>query len=93
MFKKTFDDATVEAVWKKGTPEPSFPSFRKDRCGASMQRNKYGETVQWGWEIDHIVPESKGGTNSLSNLRPLHWENNRAKSDSLDGRWTCAITV
>lgn len=39
-----FDDATIEAVWQKGTPEPGYPSFRKDTCGASMQRKEYGNT-------------------------------------------------
>lgn len=28
-----FDEDTIEAVWKKGTPEPAYPSFRKDTCG------------------------------------------------------------
>jgi hypothetical protein len=91
MFKKQFDEATIEAVWRKGSPEPNYLSFRKNTCGASMQRNKYGKEVQFGWEIDHIKPESKGGTNDLSNLRPLQWENNRTKSDKLDGYWTCAV--
>lgn len=55
----SFDEATIEAVWRKGTPEPNHPSFRKDVCSASMQRSKYGKTEQFGWEIDHKVPVSK----------------------------------
>jgi len=86
----SFDDATIEAVWKKGTPEPSYPSFRKDGCGASMQRSKYGLTEQYGWEIDHIMPVAKGGTDDLRNLQPLQWENNRHKSDNYP-QWACKI--
>jgi len=86
----SFDDATIEAVWEKGTPEPQYPSFRKDTCGASMQRIKYGRTEQWGWEIDHIKPVSKGGTDDLSNLQPLQWENNRHKADNWP-KWACKI--
>ena len=56
----SFDDATIEAVWKKGTPEPGYTGFSKDACGASMQRPKHGKTEQWGWEIDHIKPVAKG---------------------------------
>ncbi len=78
-----FDEATIEAVWIKGVPAQEVDSLRKDRYGALMARSEYGETTRHGWEIDHIIPVSKGGTDSLSNLQPLHWENNRCKSDNL----------
>jgi hypothetical protein len=85
-----FDEPTIGAVWAKGTPESGLSSFRKDTCGASMQRIKYGRTEKWGWEIDHIKPVAKGGTDDLSNLQPLYWENNRYKADDYPN-WQCKV--
>src|SRR5262249_40222310 len=89
----SFDEATIEAVWRKGTPEPAYAGFRKDVCGASMQRSRYGDTSSnWGWEIDHIIPVAKGGTDDLSNLQPLQWANNRYKGDSYPN-WSCKVAA
>ncbi len=77
-----FDAETVEAVWRKAVRQPEFIIFRRDRYGALLLREKYGKRHGWGWEIDHIIPVSKGGTDELTNLQPLHWENNRRKGDS-----------
>lgn len=92
MFQK-FSDDVVQKVWEKGTIAPNVDpnQRRKDACGAWITRQAYGDRSSQnnnGWEVDHIRPESSGGTNDLANLRPLQWYNNTTKSD---GRLTCPI--
>jgi len=90
---RSFSATTVQAVWNKGTKIPGRDanSVRKDACGAIIHRYQYGSTSSThGWEIDHIMPASKGGPDSLSNLQPLQGENNRHKSDSYP-EWFCAV--
>ena len=83
----------INVVWKKGTAvlnvDPNV--WRKDDCGAWISRAKYGtRESDYGWEIDHIVPVSKGGTDNLANLQPLQWENNRHKGDDYPN-WSCLV--
>jgi hypothetical protein len=85
-----FDEDTIEKVWQKGEIDPEYPSFRKDVCGARMQRDKYGKTEQWGWEVDHIKPIAHEGADDIDNLQPLYWENNRHKGDDYPN-WSCKV--
>lgn len=88
-FRNT-DERSKRLVWNKGAPvlgrDPNH--WRKDTCGHLMHYLDHGDTnSQYGWEIDHIYPASKGGTNDLSNLQPLYWANNRRKGDTYP--WYC----
>jgi len=90
----SFSIHEVEAIWRKGQIQQGYdPKFyRKDRCGQWMKRLAYGTTSDYGWEIDHMRPVSRGGSDELTNLQPLHWKNNRGKGDSYP-QWYCSLPV
>lgn len=89
-----FDTMTVQAVWNKGQVIAGYDpaTWRKDTCGAWINRAAYGSTAATGWEVDHIKPVAKDGTDELTNLQPLNWQNNRRKGDDWPN-WACAVTA
>jgi 5-methylcytosine-specific restriction endonuclease McrA len=73
----------LNAVWEKAAPiKGENPNvYKKDSFGNVIRKQSYGTKGEYSWEIDHIKPTSKGGSNTLRNKQPLHREENRAKSN------------
>jgi hypothetical protein len=89
-------------VWEKAQSVEGFNSdmYRKDPCGAWIVWDKYGvQDSIYGWEIDHIYPQSKlqkrgfraEQIDDLRNLRPMQHSNNESKGDDYPS-YMCAVT-
>lgn len=79
-----YSDEKLNKIWEKAkivNEENDKKKFRKDFAGAWIKKDEYGKESDYGWEVDHIKPSSKSGSDELSNLNPLHWKNNRTKGD------------
>lgn len=83
-----YTDEELNAVWNKGKIiEGQNPNLvRVDSMGFIIHRAHYGLQIPTGWEVDHIIPLSKGGAHKLSNWQPLNWIANNQKSDNVPNR-------
>lgn len=97
-----WSEQLIQYVWDRATAVEGYDKsrFRKDACGAWIIRDKYGDDDSlYGWEIDHIVPQSlleeKGYSqkdiDKNENLRALQHENNASKSDDYPS-YTSVVT-
>ena len=86
-------DELVKAVWEKGAIVDDFDEdlIRKDACGAWIVFEEYGNRESdFGWEVDHVYPRSRGGDDIIDNLRPLNWRNNESKGNDFP-EYQCAV--
>jgi 5-methylcytosine-specific restriction endonuclease McrA len=81
MISKTMADK----VWRKAKKiygkDPD--KYRQDPYGKTMYKNSRGKPSIMGWDVDHIKPKSKGGSDNLINLQALNTKKNRSKGNSL----------
>lgn len=86
----TINKELLDYLWEMAFPVDGFNQerYRHDACGAWIERDKYGDrTSPYGWEIDHIYPQSMLKERNVAqediddrrNLRPLNWQNNDSK--------------
>ena len=88
LFGTVLGDFFFKAIWEKASPILGEDStrFRRDDEGNRIEWAHYGNRdKETGWEIDHIMPVAKGGSDDISNLRPLQWKANVMKSDNVGG--------
>jgi 5-methylcytosine-specific restriction endonuclease McrA len=82
---KYTDDDIKDKIWNKAKTikEKDKKMYRKDVYGIECKYDAFGKTVEGGWQIDHIVPVSKGGSDDISNLQMLNIATNETKGGTL----------
>ena len=84
----TYDETTKRTIWDKARVIPDYDAgeWRRDRDGKAIKWVEFGNRQSdYGWEIHHVRAATLGGTDTLSNLTPLHWETNARLGGQLGG--------
>lgn len=58
-------------------------SYRKDPYDKIIYYYSYGKDTKMGWNIDHINPKQKGGSDDIINLQALQSHINKSKGDNI----------
>ena len=87
-----FDATIIEHILAEGYACAPLPLHdAQGHMRRSMERSRYGDrSSSFGWEIDHEQPVAADGSDDLSNLQPLQWQNNVHKGDNWPD-WTCKV--
>ena len=82
------DKELVDKVWKAAKrirgEDPN--TTRQDPYGNRISRDQFGGKGRQGWEIDHIRPASRGGSDSMKNLQAMQTKKKRDLGDTLRKR-------
>ncbi len=80
-----FTKKQIKTVWSKAKKVRGKDSdkYRQDPYGNTIYFDSHGKSSIMGWEVDHIKPKAKDGSDATVNLQALKTSVNRKKSDSL----------
>ncbi len=92
MAKQKYSDK-IEIIWDKApycycnSEDCNVYNHRLcSICGSKMLYGSHESIIsqrnsRYAWNIDHIIPKSRGGSNSINNLHAVHIRCNRNKAD------------
>lgn len=79
------DKDCKDKVWDKASlikgKDPEL--YRKDPYGKELYYHSYGTNGTKSWHIDHITPQSRGGSDNIRNLQALQSNINMSKGNTL----------
>jgi 5-methylcytosine-specific restriction endonuclease McrA len=72
-------------VWVKAKTIPGKDpkEYRQDPYKNEIRYSDYGQTSEYGWQIDHIKPKSQKGSDNIINLQALSSKTNMQKGGTL----------
>jgi len=81
---RVFTKARRDEVWDRSSTVrgKSKTLYRRDIADNIVYKPSYGLDSEGGWEIDHIKPVSKGGSDNLRNLQVLQTATNQSKGNT-----------
>jgi hypothetical protein len=85
-----FNDEMVQAVWEqaRAMPDRDADVWRKDQCGAWLQREQYeNDRSEYGWRILKVVA---GRGSGVDQLQAFHCGNG---FDIASGKAQCHVTA
>lgn len=78
----------AQHVWQKARRvKGNNPNlYRQDSQGNLIYKPAYNRDSPMGWQVDHIWPRSKGGSDARRNLQALQTRANKRKSNKIPRR-------
>jgi hypothetical protein len=85
LFMSASRELLKRNVWNKGRtiPGAAAAAWRTDPQGWIIHFDDHGNHASpYGWEMQHLLPKSRGGTDQLFNLQPVNVSRRREGQDS-----------